>query len=250
MMTARAAEPLTGPETTVFRSEAKQVSLLELYTSEGCNSCPPAELWLNRLKDSPGLWKEFAPVAFHVDYWNSLGWRDPWSSAEYSERQRSYSQKWGNDTIYTPEFVLNGAEWRNWSGWRGAPSGTPQDPGVLEVTTTNRIQWSVVFHPEGGTGAGAGGNLEVHAALMAGGLNSVVKAGENRGRNLPHEFAVVRLVSNRLIPSDGVARGTFVLDTKGHAVEKELSVTVWVTRAGEMTPIQATGGWLKTGSRK
>ncbi len=246
-MTAPAAEPLRGAEPTVFRSEARQVSLLELYTSEGCSSCPPADLWLNRLKSSPGLWREFAPVAFHVDYWNSLGWRDPWSSPEYSERQRSYSQKWAKDSIYTPEFVLNGAEWRNWFGWRGAPSATGRNPGVLEVTSTNRIHWRAEFRPEGGTAPA--GKFEVHAALMAGGLNSAVKAGENRGRTLPHEFAVVGLVSSGLIPTDGVARGTFVLDTAGHASEKEQAVTVWVTRSGELTPIQATGGWIRNEGR-
>ncbi|HEX4349582.1 MAG TPA: DUF1223 domain-containing protein, partial [Verrucomicrobiae bacterium] len=75
-----------------FQSEVKQVSLVELYTSEGCSSCPPAEYWLNQLKHSPGLWKNFVPVAFHVDYWNSLGWKDHWSAPEFSERQRDYAQ--------------------------------------------------------------------------------------------------------------------------------------------------------------
>jgi hypothetical protein len=65
---------LTGAE-LVFESTDPQTPLLELYTSEGCSSCPPAEAWRARLKDAPGLWRDFVPVAFHVDYWDHLGWR-------------------------------------------------------------------------------------------------------------------------------------------------------------------------------
>jgi len=95
-------------EPIVCQSSERQTALLELYTSEGCSSCPPAERWLSEQKDSLGLWKNFVPLAFHVDYWNSLGWRDPWSSAQASQRQKAYAQLWQSESIYTPEFVLNG----------------------------------------------------------------------------------------------------------------------------------------------
>jgi Protein of unknown function (DUF1223) len=93
-----------------FQSSQRQVSLLELYTSEGCSSCPPAEAWLSKLKNSQGLWDEFVPVAFHVDYWDNLGWKDRFSDEQYTERQKSYAQLWSASDIYTPEFVLNGKE--------------------------------------------------------------------------------------------------------------------------------------------
>lgn len=118
----------------VFQSADRQTALLELYTSEGCSSCPPAEAWLSKLKNEPGLWSEYVPVAFHVDYWNGLGWRDRLSNEQYSERQRSYAQSWSAQEIYTPELVLNGKEWHNWFGFRGAPaagsvrSGNPLRP--------------------------------------------------------------------------------------------------------------------------
>src|SRR5215470_17138375 len=102
-------------DTLVFQSSENQVSLLELFTSEGCSSCPPAEKWVSGLKAAPGLWKQFVPVAFHVDYWDYLGWRDPWASKAFSDRQRAYAQVWGGDSIYAPGFVLNGQEWRAWS---------------------------------------------------------------------------------------------------------------------------------------
>ena len=229
----------TSAEPVHFASGVKQVSLLELYSSEGCSSCPPAEAWLNKLKDSPDLWKTFAPLAFHVDYWNSLGWKDRWSSPEFSERQRAYAKLWRAENIYTPEFVLNGQEWRNWFGLRGAPSSSA-NVGVLEINSTNTNRWSASFTPTGATN----GSYEIHATLLAGGLVSEVKAGENRGRTLPHEFAVVDLVQLGMTTSNGVVRGKFILNTARHASEKNLAVTAWVTRVGVITPLQATGGWL------
>src|SRR6202020_1540486 len=76
---------------TTFQSGPQRVALLEVYTSEGCSSCPPAESWLSELKGSQGLWNEFVPVAFHVDYWNNLGWKDRFSDKQYTERKKSYA---------------------------------------------------------------------------------------------------------------------------------------------------------------
>src|ERR1700756_5656843 len=102
---ALAATLSTGVVAQVqFQSGPKQVGLLELYTSEGCSSCPAAEDWLTRLRRSASLWKEFAPVAFHVDYWDSLGWKDKWSNAAFTKRQRAYAEAWRSDNIYTPCF--------------------------------------------------------------------------------------------------------------------------------------------------
>src|SRR5450432_272324 len=94
-----------------FQSDGAQATLVELFTSEGCSSCPPAEASLSRLKDDPSLWKSIVPVAWHVDYWNSLSWRDRFSSARYTERQRGYATKRGSNSIYTPAFAVNGREW-------------------------------------------------------------------------------------------------------------------------------------------
>src|SRR5262249_27401056 len=107
--------------TISFQSSEVQTALVELYTSEGCSSCPPAEAWLSRLKDDSALWKNFVPVAFHVDYWDYLGWRDPWAATSFSERQRSYADSWSAVSVYTPGFVLNGKEWRDSSGHKTFP---------------------------------------------------------------------------------------------------------------------------------
>src|SRR6476646_4780454 len=71
----------------VFESGPQRIHLIELFTSQGCSSCPPAEAWLSKLKSEPRLWKDFVPIAFHVDYWDRLGWRDPFATKEWTARQ-------------------------------------------------------------------------------------------------------------------------------------------------------------------
>src|SRR5438270_9390200 len=78
-----------------FRSGPAKVALVELYTSEGCSSCPPAEKWLGSLTADPGLWRQFVPVAFHVNYWDNLGWRDALATKAFTDRQYAYSAAWG-----------------------------------------------------------------------------------------------------------------------------------------------------------
>ena len=223
----------------IFQSEEEQVSLLELYTSEGCSSCPPAEAWLSQLKNDPGLWKTFVPLGLHVDYWDHLGWRDPWSAKEFTARQRLYAQAWKSSTIYTPGFVLNGAEWRDWSG-RKLPPPTKARPGVLKLRTEDLQKWEVNFTPQA---AAPEKRFEIHGALLASALTSQVKSGENSGRRLEHDFVVLKLVNERLKRSNGIYRGKIVLDAK--SASGKGAIGVWITESGRLTPLQSTGGWLK-----
>ncbi len=90
-----------------FTSTDKRVSVLELYTSEGCSSCPPADEWLSKLKQDDRLWSEIIPLAFHVDYWDYIGWQDPFANKRYSQRQRQYARDKNVRTVYTPGTLLN-----------------------------------------------------------------------------------------------------------------------------------------------
>jgi len=227
--------------TLSFQSKEEQTSLLELYTSEGCSSCPPAEAWLSRLADAPGLWKDFVPVAFHVDYWDYLGWRDPWSSRQNSERQRTYAQAWHSGSVYSPGFVLNGKEWRAWSRNAGAPELSGLKVGVLKIVSTDTNHWRVMFTP---VTPAAKKNYTFHGALLAGHLISNVKAGENRGRQLTHDFVVLSLASGVLSPQNGLFAGEFVLDAAKKPAPGRLAVAVWVSRQPQLDPLQATGGWV------
>src|SRR5271163_2312476 len=108
-----------------FASGPGRVALIELYTSEGCSSCPPADAWLGGLKDKAGLWDEFVPVQFHVNYWDNLGWKDRLATRDFTAREYAYSSAWGSSSVYTPCFVRNGLEWHpEWGSAGGQAAKT------------------------------------------------------------------------------------------------------------------------------
>jgi len=211
-----------------FSSGENRTHLIELYSSEGCSSCPPAERWLGELHDAPGLWRDFVPVAFHVSYWDRLGWPDRFANKEFTARQYAYSRQWHSGSVYTPEFVLNGEEWRA----RQTPTASTEKVGVLSVEYTAEGECEVMF-PIVGDG-------EVHVALLGAGISSVVRAGENRGRTLRHDFVVLELKSVRLVNG----RAELRLPKSSEPDIPRQALALWVTRRGELTPLQATGGWL------
>lgn len=227
-------------ESWVCQSTERKTSLVELYTSEGCSSCPPAERWFTGLKDSPMLWKDFVPLAFHVDYWNHLGWRDPWSQTDFTKRQTAYAELWQSESVYTPEFVLNGKEWQVSGARREIPAPADTKVGVLtaRLVTTNR--WRVSFSPV----RSQAGEYEVNAALLESGISSHVKAGENRGRKLVHDFAVIKLTKDTLSLRDGTCSGEVTLPPPERTLTGRLAIAFWVTQLRQMQSIQATGGWL------
>jgi hypothetical protein len=230
----------------VFQSSERQTSLLELYTSEGCSSCPPAEAWLSNLKASPGLWSDFVPVAFHVDYWNYLGWRDRCSNERFSDRQREYAKVWGSENIYTPEFVLNGKEWSHGFWNKGVPAATELNAGLLKVSSEDDSHWRVAFTPEQNRKS----VYEVHGALLVSGVSSGVKAGENAGRQLNHDFAAIAFTEVPLVSRSNVLESVFVLDAEQNKSNGRLALAVWITPNGNTEPLQATGGWLTNPEKK
>jgi hypothetical protein len=223
-----------------FHSSDGQTALVELYTSEGCSSCPPAEKWLSRLKEAPGLWSDFVPVAFHVDYWDYLGWHDKWANKQFSDRQRDYAGVWASENIYTPEFVLNGKEWHNGFGFKGAPALSENRTGILKINSEDNAHWQVKYIPA----ADASTGYDINAALLGTGLASDVKAGENAGRHLEHAFVALKLIDQPLVRTNDKFEATFTLDAGQKTTEGRLALAVWVTRSGRLEPVQALGGWL------
>ena len=223
---------------TRFESGPQQTALVELYTSEGCSSCPPAEAWLSRLKGDAGLWKKFVPIAFHVDYWDRLGWRDRFASRQWTERQSRYAALWQSESVYTPAVVLNGSELRSWSG---ANLAAPNEKaaGILVVKTTDGKNFEIEFRPE----KGAAGNWDVHLALLGSGISSKIGAGENSGRNLQHDFVVLALRDAALQGEGEVRRASLTIPAASEAGAR-LAVAIWVSARDRLAPAQATGGWL------
>jgi hypothetical protein len=212
----------------VFESGPQKAHLLELFTSEGCSSCPPAEAWLSKLKGEPGLWKSVVPLAFHVDYWDRLGWRDPFASKEWTARQYQYSTSWQNEAVYTAGFVLNGHEWRE----RSVPLPSSERPGILKLSVAGD-KVLAEFNPSNTEHKGT----DVHVAMLGFDLSTKVTAGENGGRNLPHDFVVLALANGKL--ANGKAQVHIVLDPRASAI------AAWVTASNSLEPIQAVGGWLR-----
>jgi hypothetical protein len=212
----------------VFESGPQRAHLIELFTSQGCSSCPPAEAWLSKLKNEPRLWKDFVAIAFHVDYWDRLGWRDPFAAKEWTARQYQYSELWKNESVYTPGFVLDGREWME----RSVPKTSTEKSGALKLSI---VSGKVVaeFRPaDGGTK-----DVDLHLATLGFDLMTKVTAGENSGRNLGQDFVVLSLAKQKM--SAGKTEFSFNLQPGAGAL------AAWITSPNQLEPIQAVGGWLK-----
>jgi hypothetical protein len=233
------AAAVSASAETVIRSGPQRVALIELYTSEGCSSCPPAEDWLSALRGDPALWRAFVPIAFHVTYWDRLGWRDPFAAKAYSERQYKYADTWRAESVYTPCLVKDGREWHP-AGASPDLAGAKEKPGVLTLTWPKSGRALIDFATEAGTDPE---KLEAHVALLHGGIVSPVKAGENAGRTLRHEFVVASLQSTRLTrAADGHAVAELTLPASSETADR--AVAVWITLRDSLVPVQAAGGWL------
>jgi hypothetical protein len=224
---------------TIYSSTDKRISLLELYTSEGCSSCPPADRWLSKLKKDKRLWKEFIPVAFHVDYWNYIGWDDRFSSAKYSQRQRNYARTKNLKTVYTPGFLFNGEEWRSFFGLRKLSPDTSGSVGTL-IIKIDKQRLDATYVPLNLKNT----KLKLNIALLGFDLVTEVRAGENRGKQLKHDFVVLGY-SNIVMSStkQGYTISSDLPDASTTA--PRLGIVAWVSEGEEQTPIQVVGGWLE-----
>ena len=219
-----------------FQSGEKRVAFVELFTSEGCSSCPPAERTFSKLTTHPSLWKTFVPVAFHVNYWDNLGWKDRLASVEFTQRQHTYASGWRSDTVYTPEFVLNGREWQ-WSGADILAHESNETPGLLTVSENGVTNFVVTFT----SAKPMPGQVMAHVALLGFGVTSDVARGENAGRKLTHDFVALWHHESNLQGSP--LRAEFKLDENSSESQRR-ALVAWVSLGGDPTPIQATGGWL------
>jgi hypothetical protein len=171
---------------------APQPVLVELFTSEGCSSCPPADrllMDLDRRQPVPGA--QIVVLSEHVDYWNSLGWRDPFSSSGWSERQSGYARRFGLDSVYTPQMVVNGTSQAVGSDSRSVLDAIKTSAGAPRVAITISGLQRAEDHVEVSYSADAAPNATLYAVLADASDRSSVARGENAGRTLDH-VAVAR----------------------------------------------------------
>jgi hypothetical protein len=179
------------------------------------------------------------PVAFHVDYWDRLGWKDPFASAEWTKRQRLYAANWNAQSVYTPAFVLNGREWRD----ARVPVINDGAPGALSATVRSDNSVLVNFEPAKGEAR----DFDLYLARLGFAISINVRAGENNGRSLRHDFVVLSLDHQKLASSPQ----EFHLPSsapENASRPNRTALAAWITRPGDITPLQATGGWLPPSS--
>ena len=216
-----------------FDSGDNQVALIELFTSQGCSSCPPADEWLSGLQDEPGLWTEFVPVAFHVSYWDYLGWKDRFSKKEYSDRQRLHKHQGHVGVVYTPGVFLNGKEWKSRFGRKTPLLGNEQagkinatlDQIILKVNYNTR-------HPSK--------NTTLNVGLLGFGYQTPINAGENSNRVLKEDFVLL----SHLKYAGSNNSWEIELPNQVNDQAQKYGLAIWINQGNDLTPLQATGGWL------
>ena len=221
-----------------IHSDVTQSNLIEMYTSEGCSSCPPADRWLSTLTDHPALWDQLVPIAFHVDYWDYIGWKDRFARAAFTARQRRYANENSLPTIYTPGLLSNGKEWRNF-GWTAPTTSSGRIVGPMTVKA-DADELAISFQP---VKTLAVDRLVANIALLGFGLTSDVRAGENKGRELTHDFVVLKHAQATMNFHDGSYEAT-TLRPRSDVVAERYAIALWVSKENELTPLQAVGAWL------
>jgi len=214
-----------------LQSSELQTQVIELYTSEGCSSCPPADKYLSGLKQSPQLFKTFIPIALHVDYWDYIGWKDKLALQKNATRQRVYKILGNLNSVYTPGVLKAGKEWR---AWRFANiKSSPLKVGKLTVQVQDNhltAQFDAKNAPY---------NLNV--ALLGMNIKSKVRAGENKGKSLKHDFVLLKqeMVSSKSPAWDFELPNDFLQSKYPDKV-----FVVWIEGEMNPAPLQAVASYL------
>jgi hypothetical protein len=219
---------------------ATPFALVELFTSEGCSSCPPADLLLGEIvKDARTRRRRVYCLSFHVDYWDHLGWRDPYSDAAFSRRQRDYAKAFSSEGVYTPQMVVNGSA-------EFVGSDRARALKIIDLALKQQPKATVKLSQQQAKDLGSltltyeveraarGGVLNV--AVVERGLVSKVKRGENSGRTLRHENVVRAFQTMRL---DKTGKGTVQLKVPVDVVRKNSSAIAYVQDADTWTVLSA-----------
>lgn len=203
MLLLSVATTVRAGEACMARSGARVMPLVELYTSEGCSSCPPADRWLSKEIRQQG---QANFLAFHVDYWDAIGWPDRFATAQYSRRQQARVAAAGQRTVYTPQVMIGStvqAPWRSPGAWRTSVGNARKQSAVALTMrmhpTATGWQASIGAAPIGSR-AGAG---QLWVARYVDGQTSDVRAGENRGVRLHHDRVVRQLSGPWPLPASG-----------------------------------------------
>jgi len=189
------AAPALGAQCSAQSGE-RTVALVELYTSEGCDSCPPADRWLSGLAARGYVPERVVPLSLHVDYWDYIGWKDPYARREFANRQRKLTQLQKLAFVYTPQVMLQGHDFRKWGS-------TAFDEAVAQINAQKpraRLELKINSLKKQSVELEATAELldpaqkdeaVLYIATYENKLAGAVTAGENRGRTLAHDYVVL-----------------------------------------------------------
>lgn len=217
------------PATCSARSAPTAPQIVELYTSEGCNSCPPADKWLGTLKGRADV----VALAFHVDYWDRLGWTDRFASPAWTQRQSEVNTRSGARFSYTPQVVVNGKDYRQWPR---LPARNGAAPVELQMSRDG-AGYVVTLTPTEATRNGALSGYSGFWAVTEDGHRTQVKAGENAGVTLLHDGVVRELKAVGTVGSAPLRYTPRAAADASGGVSRKLHFVVTDARSGE--PLQA-----------
>ncbi len=192
LLSAMTAAQANAASTCTAQSGATSPTVVELYTSEGCDSCPPADRWFS--KTLSGAPENIIALSFHVDYWDYIGWKDEFAKPAYGARHAALVKLAAASGVYTPQVFVNGRDDRTWTAGQG-----PRTAGTLATVALNanamwrgdELQFTGTLNGLNGNAAARSNVARLRYAYAENGLVTAVKAGENRGVTLKHD-AVVR----------------------------------------------------------
>jgi hypothetical protein len=195
LLTCLAVSPAWGAACKA-QSGPRTAALVELYTSEGCSSCPPADHWLSGLGEKGYTPDRVVPLALHVDYWDYIGWKDPYAKRAFSTRQRKLTVLQRQALVYTPQVMLQGRDYRGWyePGFDEAVAKINAQPARAKISLEIRSMQAGKIEVAVSAALAATGQADEPALYLAAyqnRLQSQVIAGENGGRTLKHDFVAL-----------------------------------------------------------
>jgi hypothetical protein len=228
--------PVFAGTPIVVNSGDRQTAVVELYTSEGCSSCPRADRWLEKLVTTPQQNLDLLALAFHVDYWDYLGWKDRFSNVDYTKRQRVLGANNRQRTIYTPEFFVNGKEARGSGNILKKIQQTNQQPApIMLQLTVSRDQSELVIAVQTPSELDKGEPIHHRYLVYENKLSTDVKRGENSGKVLHHEQVVRYMSPAQSLQTENQHR--IAIDPAWQA--ENVGVAVLVTSVGANRYLQA-----------
>jgi len=260
----------TALDTTIKTASSPEtrVAVLELYTSEGCSSCPPADRFLSALKDAGISDKQLIPMAFHVTYWDHIGWKDRFAKKQYDQRQRSLAIKNRKNSVYTPQFVLVGDDYRRYatfsedinklaaqiatidlmlqlgfqdeqadSGQRDADQSNNNKRNNSSVTEADANAGKIYLELTSTAVTDSVDDISFYFVVIEDQLYSDVSDGENDGKKLLHDYVVRHLSEPYIVDSlSGSVRTEYTIGVPAGWKRKDLSVVAFAenTQTGEV----------------